>query len=144
MRYSFSGTVSPDSRLRRVLLNVVERLRDPTEITTGLADGIDTEAMLAAYHLYPDALHRVVVPRGPFNKDALAFAKSHGFAVIYAPERAHPYRPRNLLLVQYADELEALPEGPEKAHPRSGTWMTVRIAHDHGVPVKVHGLKGES
>lgn len=36
--------------------------------------------------------------------------------------------------------LLAFPEGQEGQHPRSGTWMTVRIARKAGVPVYVYPL----
>ena len=47
------------------------------------------------------------------------------------------YRSRNTDIVRCVDVLWAFPEGPEDAFPRSGTWMTVRIARRLGVPVVV-------
>lgn len=51
------------------------------------------------------------------------------------PERH--YRERNAQIVQRAGRLFALPSDYEKRAPRSGTWMTVRMARRHGVPVEI-------
>lgn len=47
---------------------------------------------------------------------------------------AMTYGNRNLAIVQHADILIACPPGAEQDWPRSGTWMTVRIARKLGVP----------
>lgn len=44
------------------------------------------------------------------------------------------YQNRNLAIVQHSDILLACPPGTEADWPRSGTWMTVRIARRLGVP----------
>lgn len=56
-----------------------------------------------------------------------------------APEirRERTYRARNIDIVVDSDHLWAFPSGVESAQPRSGTWMTVRIARRMGVPVEV-------
>jgi hypothetical protein len=39
-----------------------------------------------------------------------------------------PYRLRNEQIVARCDVLLAVPDGPESQRPKSGTWMTVRMA----------------
>lgn len=133
MRYSFSGTINPTQALLDVLRADIEDMSDGTEFTTGLAIGIDSEAMMGCHRRWPEAIHRVVVPSGLFNSESLAYAKRHGFVIEHAPKTNHPFRPRNELLVAHCDLLRAYPEGHEEAHLRSGTWMTVRIARKQKV-----------
>jgi len=138
MRYSFSGTVSPTELHKQLLVAYIcEEMGDCTEVTTGLAPGIDTLAMLHCHDIFPNALHRVIIPAGKINEKALDYADEHGFEILEAPLSRHPYRPRNIMLVQFCDKLVAVPEGPEHAFRRSGTWMTVRIARAHSTPVEV-------
>lgn len=52
----------------------------------------------------------------------------------------HPvedYRVRNQMIADRCDVLVAVPEGPESQFPRSGTWMTVRMARKQDKPIIV-------
>ena len=54
-----------------------------------------------------------------------------------------PYRERNQAIVKAADTLLVLPSGTMKKQPRSGTWMTYRIARTQGVRCVVIHPDGE-
>jgi len=93
--------------------------------------------------------HGVLLHGDCVGVDALAhdFARTEGYIIeVYPPDvdtyRAwrqgdtvytpRPYRDRNQIIVDRCELLVAVPEGLESQHPRSGTWMTVRMARRAG------------
>ncbi len=51
--------------------------------------------------------------------------------------KRYTYRTRNKHIVTASDILLAFPSGSEKSQPRSGTWMTVRIARKLGKKILI-------
>ena len=51
---------------------------------------------------------------------------------------ARPYLARNRAIVAAVDVLLAIPAGPERGNPGSGTWATVRYAYKAGIPRYVY------
>jgi hypothetical protein len=110
----------------------LESLDNPTEITTGGAEGVDTFCMVRLLNLFPSKKrggkvhHRLVVPAAPHDH---SWERIQQFMdeIIHMPNGRHPYRERNHLLVYHGDVLEAFPLKPENQSPRSGTWMTIRL-----------------
>lgn len=144
-RYSFTGTASLRTNHHARVRRIVEALPDGTEFTSGAQHGIDVFCMGAALMAFPDALHRVVVPAAPHDEEAVQWAYTMGAQIVLAPagkDDAESYRIRNRLMVcTYADVLVALPRLDEKRQPRSGSWATVRIARNAGVPVDLNVLE---
>ncbi len=53
------------------------------------------------------------------------------------------YRPRNIDIVAKSDAMLVLPSGTERDQPRSGTWMTKRLAHNAGLVYWIITPSGE-
>lgn len=60
-------------------------------------------------------------------------------ASVCAVQIAAPAAPRvrNRAIVRQSNLLIACPQGAEALHPRSGTWVTVRMARRHRVPCRI-------
>lgn len=139
-RYSFTGP----SRLTQTDLErartVVAFLDEPAELTTGAATGWDMAVAHVAVDVWPDALHRVIIPSAPH--DALGVERFRGLArsarvkteIVQMPTAKEAYRRRNEALVAAADVLVAAVHGIR--FYRSGEHMTVNIAKRAGVPVE--------
>jgi hypothetical protein len=125
---------------------VIASLPDCTELTTGAAHGVDTEAYLWGVQFQKQAKHRVVIPRAPFNDAVAVEAARRSDIVEYAPAgltNADAYMNRNERMVLYADKLIAFPETATE-EMRSGTWATIRRARRAGLDVDLHPLDGKS
>jgi len=100
--------------------------------------GVDTYWALEAQRLYPEACHILAAPSSPWNEKGLLEAKWDRVV--------HPlggYRGRNAYMVSQAHQVEGFPLKPEANMPRSGTWMTVRMARRREeVELKVLMLDG--
>jgi hypothetical protein len=147
-RYAFTGPSRLTAADEDVVPFVVAALDSPTEITTGAADGWDTEVALAALVHWPNALHRIVTPGAKFNlqgvNDAIELARRlhvERFEIITLPEPesggpAAAYRARNRVMVD--DHCDVLWAGLRSANfYRSGEWMTVNLARKAGKPVRM-------
>ena len=110
----------------RNLLYVLVRAGDATLFHHGDCIGADEEADELAKGL---GIPRHIHP--PLNTSKKAYCTGE-----YTSE-PKDYRSRNLDIVQAADILFAAPSGPEANLPRSGTWMTIRMARRHNVPLKI-------
>lgn len=99
----------------------------PTRLNHGDCEGVDEMFHLVArsrkipIHIFP-----------PTIQTYRAFCQ--GAEKVYPPD---PYLARNEAIVAGSDVLVAVPEGPEKDYPRSGTWATVRRARKAGIPIYV-------
>jgi hypothetical protein len=132
-RYGFTGSryVAPEHHSFIDL--VLENYLDGSEYTTGAQAGIDTFVLRRLAPKLSEAHHRVIVPSAPHLERYLAMADE----VIYLPPSREPYRDRNEKILEYTDVLIALPLHPEEEQPRSGTWMTIRMAKKAGIPVEI-------
>jgi hypothetical protein len=132
-RYGISGPVDPPPGARayvRSVLSDLRRLHDLGEFTSGGAWGIDTFGSLEALSLFPDAVHRLVLPAAAYNLELLKPGLAERFVVVRAPRgktTAASYMLRNDLTVTHLDVLLAFPETRTEVQ-RSGTWSTVRRA----------------
>lgn len=142
MRYAFTGP----SKLTAIEVDharvIVAGLDEPTEITTGAADGWDTAVCLAALELWPRAQHRIICPGAAYNVGLLvlvgARAQEHRVESVTVtslpPEGKASYRIRNEQLVDHADVLVAAVRST--SFYRSGEWMTANIAKRRAVPIQ--------
>jgi hypothetical protein len=103
----------------------------PHTLHHGDCVGVD----LQCHDLWSDILLPIcwVVVHPPLDERYRAHAGGRHVMVLSPKE----YRARDADLARACDVLWAFPEGPEHNYPRSGTWMTVRMARRAGVPVVV-------
>lgn len=83
-------------------------------------------------------LHTVVPgPRAWVARDFLTWDGTFE----YMPEGTD-YRARNLRILEQVDRLIAFPlyREDDPGSTRSGSWMTIRMARDAGIPVEIHVL----
>lgn len=125
------------------------------EFTTGAAYGVDTAAFYIGKELFPDALHRVCVPKGKrHNRIVVADAepscavelvpgggyRSRDDRIAYAVELVPGgHLKRDDRIVYHSDVLVAFPKTRNEVM-RSGTWATIRRARKKGIPVKLWPL----
>jgi hypothetical protein len=112
----FTGTRKGMTRLQlQTIEAVIDTLR-PKEVHHGDCIGSDTQ-----FHTI--ALRRKIrIVVHPPDNDALRAHVDGGIDVY-----PKPYQQRNLDIVTMSDLVIAAPDGKER--DRSGTWMTVRMAH---------------
>lgn len=151
-RLAFTGPTVLTPAQRQHAVTVIEALETPGEVTTGGARGIDMLAAALAIDLWPDALHRVVVPAAPFDRLGVGLLQHRhpALLVVEAPEGVEPYRVRNnLMLSSFADKLVAFvkrhgePDADHVLRPtfyRSGEWMTINLARRLSMPVRLEVL----
>lgn len=133
MIYGVTGASRPPAAFEAALAEALADLPAPAGFVTGSQVGVDEAFAEAALELYPEAQHLQIVPGEPGVHGRLL----PGVARLYLPDgkdRASVYRARNERIVRESGVLLAFPEGPEESFPRSGTWMTVRIARKAGIP----------
>lgn len=145
-RYSFTGVSRTLTALEVSLINdVIGKLTDATEFTSGCAHGVDSAAFHVAVLAHPMARHRLVIPAARCNEAALLESvQTHDRVVIleYAQMGAtngESYMLRNDRLVAHADILLAFPE-TNAQQLRSGTWATIRRARRAGIGIQIHPL----
>lgn len=149
-RYAFTGPSSLTQSQVSLVRSTVHRLSPaPSEITTGCAAGVDTTVALEAMTAWPNALHRIVVPRGvPHNEELVEVFQNlykHtspvDIEIVEMPwisdgdelgRRRRSYRARNTRMLEYADELMAYVR--QGMFYRSGEWMTINLAEKRGIP----------
>jgi hypothetical protein len=93
-RYAFTGPSSLTQSQVSLVRSTVHRLSPaPSEITTGCAAGVDTTVALEAMTAWPNALHRIVVPRGvPHNEELVEVFQNlykHTSPVTFVPSQEH-------------------------------------------------------
>lgn len=159
-RYGFTGTASLDKIVtaedafrRHQARSLVWNRAGGTEYTTGAQVGFDALACREAMAAFPDALHRVIVPRAPHDEQLVADAYALGAVIVTAPAgritKSDPtghrsaYRNRNELVLEHSDVLVACARLPEARLPYSGTWATVRLGRKAGKPIIVQILEGD-
>lgn len=112
---------------------------------TGTQVGIDELVARTLAAEFPTRPLTQLIPGKPGTHGEIV--ENPGARVIQLTDRdssAMAYRKRNHFIVELADALIAFPEGPEESHRRSGTWMTVRMAREKGIPVRVFPLDGSA
>ncbi len=127
-RIGVSGSRSGPSEQQQRFINDLFAVNDQEiEVHHGDCVGVDAAVHTAAQQ----ANHRVVI-HPPDTATYRAFCKG-------SDESMHvlSYRERNQAIVDAVDVLLAFPEGTEATFPRSGTWMTIRMAWRRGIPVTV-------
>lgn len=147
MRLGFTATrtLDHDGRLRiRAHLEALQASgAEVTEVTTGGALGGDTYIAGLARVLWPNALHRLVLPAG-YGNEAMVTGFERGLAEgRFRGEIVRTGLPplkRNHVILDHADHLLAFPrQVTEPANPRvgGGTWATVRYARKRGLPLTI-------
>lgn len=132
MRYGFTGTRKLREAHVPIIMETLKELSDGTEFVTGAARGVDTFVARALTTLYPDAVHRLIVPAAPHNEDLVTGWLPNGTTRLVEHMRParndrEAYRARNGQIVASCDRLVAFARLEEDRDRYSGTWMTVRI-----------------
>ncbi|MHB1762638.1 MAG: hypothetical protein ACYCS4_07865 [Acidimicrobiales bacterium] len=114
----------------------------PGEVTTGACVGVDTYAARRAIGLWPDSLHRIVVPADR-SRVAPDWWTDFDHVVVDQMAPGTTYRDRNVRVVHNADIVLAFPLWGEHdvRASRSGTWQTVRFARRSKLEVIVVELE---
>jgi hypothetical protein len=112
----------------------VAALGPADEIRTGMADGVDTVAALISMRTLPTARHTLYQPHARHNAQ-LPTRLPDNIEIVACPDGPEPYRIRNRMMVEGADELIAF----VRSHTfyRSGEWMTINLAKAHRVRIEM-------
>jgi hypothetical protein len=134
MNYGFTGPREHPQTHAECLaiddvLSMLRRLPDVKVITGGCV-GIDEYVAVRAtqFGLY-------VMTILPADRSAIQ-PDWHEYCQAYE-DTYRTYGQRNQRIVDLSDKLVAFPCDDEKSQPRSGTWMTVRMARRKGIPVEI-------
>lgn len=119
------------TELRQAIYNVWRNGGQKAVLHHGDCVGVDQQAHEIAEE------YGIVIEVHPPN-DPAHRAYTTGWEILH---REKSYAARNQEIVDACDVLIAVPEKPESAAPRSGTWMTVRKARKAHKPVII--LKGD-
>lgn len=106
-----------------VVLNVLQGIQ-PSKVFHGDCDGSDKQfdEMCAQHGIWREAYP---------GMDARGLSPSRAFCDADVVHPTLPYKDRDRLIAQRGtDLLLATPSGAEDEQPRSGTWYTVRYAHN--------------
>jgi hypothetical protein len=98
-------------------------LENADELHHGDCIGGDNELDTFAKEL---GILRVIHP--PLKEAKRAHCERKGGLYVLLAQK--DYRPRNCDIVSACSRLLVFPQGPEESYPRSGTWMTYRIARN--------------
>lgn len=133
MKLGFTGTRNKptDAQLRQ-LLSFLRGSGDDDYIEA-LHHGACVGADLAA-HQYAFSLEMPIVVHPPIKEAYLAFQCLEPHPNVTVLERK-PYFVRNRDIVDAADRLLAVPDGPRR--PDSGTWHTINFAMYRQMPITV-------
>lgn len=103
---------------------------------TGGCRGFDTFMGFHAALTFPDKRHVVIVPANQSQVQPWWMGLNNPNIEVYYMPEGTDYRDRNTEIVKRSDFLYYCAEHPEDhtKSKRSGTWMTVRIAQQLGVP----------
>lgn len=140
MIYGFTGTRNEPTDAQLIWLKAMFIVSLPTELHHGACVGADAWAHRLALQTLAGRIQITVHPpvkqalMMPINKILSPF----GGIAILGPK---PYLARNRDIVNAAEKLIALPDGPER--PKSGTWYTINYATENGVPVWICYPDGE-
>lgn len=130
---AFSGSREPTGWMQSRTAELLDALDSRTRVVVGGCVGIDALIARLAYgrglwvHAVIPADRRFVDPEWRRYCDSAE-----------EMPRDSDYRARNLRMVELCDELIAIVPGPERDHPRSGTWMTIRLARGLRRPAQIH------
>lgn len=139
---AFTGTRDTTNKdLKRILSSLREIEKEagvPHTCITGAAYGIDTMVATAAYSLWPDSVHWLIIPAGWHNENIVKWCSHRDFVLEFMP-RHTTYMDRNQVKVDLADVLIAFPKRDGEVL-RSETWATVRRARKKGIPIHIFPL----
>jgi len=137
LHVGFSGTQDGMTPIQRATVSVVlmeavlGNAGFPVVLHHGDCIGADEEAHELAGGMEIDRHAH------PPDKDV-----KRAFTVAEFSEPPKPYRVRNQDIVDVTKQLVAAPSGAEADQPRSGTWMTVRMARRAGLTVTIVTASG--
>lgn len=129
--------------VHRIVKRTVLPRKRKNVLVSGMAFGVDTEALLAVWGLLPFENMVCVVP-GTCNHNRGLFARAAeaGAQLIVTPNLhtvGETYLHRDDVVVENLDVLMAFPKTPSEIL-RSGTWATVRRARKANKKVRYYPL----
>lgn len=129
-RLGFSGTRKQmDPRQANKLTAFLQAAKSRiTEVHHGDCVGADL-----FFNFWCDHLELPIVVHPPVDPKSRAYCRGPKTTIL----EPFGYIERNHAIVDATDVLVACPEGPEDRHPRSGTWATIRYAHERGKQVRI-------
>lgn len=135
MRYSFTATRDVDADSPHVIQTRLMELVDVTAIYTGGAPGGDQLIAELALTLFPNALHRLILPAKKWIDEPFIerWLDRVGDVSSVQWTELHPLKRNAVLLDKGRDALEAFPRTSDEER-RSGTWATIRLAQRRGTP----------
>jgi hypothetical protein len=134
---TFTGTRWPPDGTAELIATLLWTLPSSTKLITGAAIGIDT--LVAVTGLKQRFHVHAVVPATTDQADVDWLKHCTSYEVM---PRGSTFRDRDTRMVDLGKRVIAFPLYPEKdpRSKRSGTWMTVRIAHKQGKQVTIYPL----
>lgn len=141
MIFTFTGPRALTERQASYVRQSVRGLLKPGDIAVvGVCVGTDALIAHTAYAIPGVHVHAVVpANRSQIDPDWRKYCDTSE----EMPPSEDPYRDRNKRMVDIGNSLVGYPARPEKESPRSGTWMTIRLARKAGKPTEVHILSEE-
>jgi hypothetical protein len=146
VKYGFTGSRFMHPKHFGFVRHVLDELGPGTEWTTGGAPGVDLFVLRYIAETRPDVFQRLIVAgpdRSDSNPKRWALIEKYmplATEVIILP-KGTDYRFRNGVILDHTEFLVALPLHPESSSPRSGTWMTIRMAREREIPMWVGQLQ---
>lgn len=138
MRIAFTSSRAVRDGDRNLIERTLAELCTPIDhFVTGACIGGDQHIASTVHSWWPQAGQTIVVPADTSRVDTdwLSEVESWDQVDIRTMPRGTSYRDRNTDLLVGADRLIAFPDTPESKAPRSGTWMTVRLARAAQIPI---------
>jgi hypothetical protein len=122
-----------------LLADIVVRQPKGIRVITGGCVGVDA-VMARLHYTRGDWVHIILPwPTRWIDPDWRKYCNSWE----QAPNGPEPYRIRNTMLVAQSYRIIGIPEFDEVRSPRSGTWMTIRIARKVGKAPIVQTLEDQ-
>lgn len=133
-------TEEQSRHVRRIVKRTVLRRPEQNELVSGVAFGVDTEAIIAVWGLMPFENITCVVPGTcNHNRGLVERCERAGANIVVVPNRysvSETYLARDDKLVELVRTLLGFPR--RRTFYRSGTWATINRANKAGKRVRLY------
>ena len=138
MRYGFTGTRALLPHHLERVNEVIDQLGDATEFTTGSSVGVDVLIASALRRLYPDIPRRIIFSDDEkyTDLDVRGWANEDEAELIQMPPGTD-YNDYNGRILDFSEALIGFPLHEAALGETTGTWLTIRLAEQRGIPVRV-------